>query len=71
MNQNKKEALRQSIFSMIGIVAFLFIKGTTVLFKVFKWVLFVFLILLLIDGLKRLFKRTDFITPEQMGKFDK
>ena len=67
MNQNKRQGLYQAVFSMIGIVACLFIKSITILSKVIKWVLFLFLIILLFDGLKRLFKR---IEPTTMGKVD-
>jgi len=67
MNLNKKQGLYQSIVSIIGIISCLFIEATTTLSQVIKWVLFVFLILLLIDGLKRLFKR---IEPTTMGKVD-
>jgi len=67
MKESKKEALMQSIFSMIGIIACLFIKPMVVLSNVVKWVMFVFLILLLIDGLRRLFKR---ISPTTMGKIN-
>jgi len=67
MNLNKKKALMQSIVSFSGIIASLFIETTTTLSKAVKLGLIIFFVLLLFDGLKRLFKRTE---PTTMGRID-
>ena len=71
MNQNKKKALIQCIFSLGMIIFCLLLNPIIILSKVVKWVLFIFFIILLIDGLRRLFKKEKEITPEEAGSFDR
>jgi len=69
MNQNKKKALTQVIFSVVGAVAFIisYFNQNSLVSKVSCIIVTLFFIILLIDGLRRLFKR---IEPTTMGKFE-
>jgi len=69
MNSNKKKALIQTLLSVGGIVSsvIIYLQQIKTISKVIEVIVFLFFILMLIDGLKRLFKRT---APTTMGRFD-
>jgi len=53
------------------IIFCLLLNPIIILSKVVKWVLFIFFIILLIDGLRGLFKKEEEITPKEARSFDK